>query len=220
MDNDNVGNLFTTLCLIFAVLLVLGNLTYQKIVYFPLFSFHSFTLSVGTLLYPLSYFITDLIAELYGKKKAQFCVRLALATNLIVVCIIAGMDKLEATPWSFLDNAAFHHAFGNYSVAFFASLIACSISQTVDIKLYLWLKKITYGKWLGLRNLLSTACSLLVDTSIVISIMAFSGLFPIEVTKDLILNSFGFKLLLSICTVPFFYLVLFSIKKKPVLFPA
>ena len=68
----------TTMCVLFSVILVMGNLIYQKFVSLPIFPFHTFELSVGVILYPLTFLLADLITEFYGKPSARFCVKLAI----------------------------------------------------------------------------------------------------------------------------------------------
>lgn len=199
-------SIYTSLCVLFSVLIVMGNLIYQKFVSLPIFPFHIFELSVGAILYPLTFLLTDLITEFYGKEKANFCVKLGISMNIFVACVIAGMDQLEATDWSKIDNGTFHKVFGLYSVAFIGSIIACYTAQMVDIILYLWIRKITKGKWLWARNNGSTAISLFVDTFIVITFMTTFHILPADRMWPLIINSYLFKLFFSICSTPLFYL--------------
>ena len=86
--------IYTTLCVVFAVFIVVGNLIYQKFVFLPILPFHTFELSVGAITYPLTFMLTDLIAEFYGKNKANFCVRLAIAMNIIIA-----MQRQFSLPW-------------------------------------------------------------------------------------------------------------------------
>jgi uncharacterized integral membrane protein (TIGR00697 family) len=205
--------IYTTLCVLFAVLIVMGNLVYQKFVFLPIFPFHTFELSVGAILYPLTFLLTDLITEFYGKNKANYCVKLAIIMNIMVALIIMFMDKLSATEWSKIDNFTFHKVFGFYSVAFIGSIIACYIAQLIDITIYLWIRKLTHGKWLWLRNNGSTAISLFVDTSIVIGIMTVFGILPVNQMLMLIVNSYTFKIFFTICSTPLFYLSVMGIRK-------
>ena len=205
-------SIYTSLCIFFAVLIVMGNLIYQKFVFLPILPFHTFELSVGAILYPLTFLITDLITEFYGREKANFCVRLALSMNIFVACVIAGMDQLEATSWSKVDSVTFHHVFGNYSVAFVGSIIACYIAQTIDIRLYVWIRHLTKGKWLWARNIGSTAASLFVDTFIVITFMTAFHVLPADRMWPLILNSYVFKLFFSVCSTPLFYAAVGAIR--------
>lgn len=205
--------IFTILCVIFAVLIVLGNLIYQKIVFLPVFNWYIFEISAGVILCPLTFLITDLIAEFYGRERARFCVKTALILNIAVAFSIMLMDRLEATSWSKVDNNLFHTVFGFYGIAFLGSIIACYVAQTLDIFLYLGIKKLTQGRFLWLRNSGSTAISLFVDTSIVIGFMGLFGAFPLEKLGSLTFNSYMFKLLFTICNIPVFYICVWGIKR-------
>ena len=207
-------SIYTSLCVLFSVLIVMGNLIYQKFVFLPILPFHTFELSVGAILYPLTFLLTDLITEFYGKEKANFCVKLAISMNIFVACVIVGMDQLEATSWSKIDTITFHKVFGFYSVAFVGSIIACYTAQIVDITLYLWIRKITKGKWLWARNNGSTAISLFVDTFIIITLMVMFNVLPIDRMWPLIINSYLFKLFFSICSTPLFYIAVGIIRKN------
>jgi hypothetical protein len=212
--------IYTSLCVLFSVLLVTGNLIYQKFVSLPLFSLPNLELSVGAILYPLTFLLTDLITEFYGKEKARFCVRLAITMNVIVALTIAGMDQLTATEWSKIDNDAFHKVFGFYSVAFMGSVIACYVAQMADVSIYLWIRKLTGNKWLWLRNNGSTTISLFLDTSIVISFMAIFGILPLERMGTLIGNSYLFKFFFTICSAPLFYMGFWIIRQLLVTLPS
>ena len=205
-------NIYVSLCVIFSVLIVMGNLIYQKFVALPIFPFYTFELSIGAILYPFTFMLTDLITEFYGKEKANFCIKLAIFMNIFVACIISGMDQLSSTSWSRVDNATFHKVFGLYSVAFIGSMIACYTAQMLDVTIYLWIRKLTNGQWLWARNNGSTAISLFFDTFIVIGFMTTFGVLPVERMWILIINSYLFKLFFSICSTPFFYVCVGIIK--------
>jgi uncharacterized integral membrane protein (TIGR00697 family) len=124
---------------------------------------------------------------------------------MLVAGIIALMEFLPATTWSKINDATFRHIFGMYSVAFIGSMIACYISQSIDIYLYAWIKKLTKGKYLWLRNNGSSGISLFIDTCIVISFMALFKALPTEHMWKIIWNSFSWKLFFTICSTPLFY---------------
>jgi len=61
---------------LFITSLVVSNLIFQKFFYWrpvdiSIFGNQLFELSVGILPYPITFLITDLISEIYGKKKAN-----------------------------------------------------------------------------------------------------------------------------------------------------
>ena len=67
------------------------------------------TLAVGVLPYPLTFLCTDLISELYGRRRANFLVGLGLALNFFIIgCLWLG-NSLPASdqpaPWQVLQLA-------------------------------------------------------------------------------------------------------------------
>lgn len=200
--NDKI---YITLCAVFSILTVLGNLTYQKFVSLPLGPFYTFNLSVGALLYPFTFLIMDLLTELFGKDKAIFCIKLAIGMDVFAMAIIMGMDQLNATSWSFLTNDLFHSVFGFYGIAFTGSIIALYVAQKIDVLLYLQIRHWTKGRFLWLRSSGSTAISLLVDTMIVVSVLTLFDVLPEKEFMTLIKGSYGFKLLCTVLNIPLFY---------------
>ena len=208
---SNSEKIYVGLCIFFVSLIVLGNMVYQKFVYLQ-FPFHRFELSVGAILYPLTFQVTDLIVEFYGKEKAQFCVKLAVFINVLVAMMITLMDYLPATTWSRINDEIFHDVFGYYGVAFIGSIIACYTSQAIDVRLYLFIRKITNGQYLWLRNIASTSISLFIDTVVVILFMTIFNILPVEQMWMLIANSYCWKLFFTICSVPLFYMGVLTVK--------
>lgn len=72
--------------------------------------------------------------------------------NILVTIIIMFVSYLLATDWSKINDETFNKVFSYYSVAFFASIIACYIAQAIDVNLYLWIRKLTNRKYLWLRG--------------------------------------------------------------------
>jgi uncharacterized integral membrane protein (TIGR00697 family) len=200
------------LCVVFAVITVTGNLICKKFVYLDIFSLHTFEVSAGALLYPLTFVITDIIAEFFGRDKSSFCVRIAIYVNIFIALIIVIIAKLPATSWSTISDEQFTYTFGHYKTGVLSSIIASYTSQFIDIRLYLLIKKITNGKMIWLRNIGSTSISLLVDTIIIITILTYFGSFPKEAMFILIVNSYLYKLFFTICNAPIFYIYYYIIK--------
>ena len=55
-----------------------------------------FVLAIGVLPYPITFLCTDLISELFGKKRANFVVWLGLLLNLWVIFIVWLGGALDA----------------------------------------------------------------------------------------------------------------------------
>lgn len=208
------SKVYIILCVLFSVFVVISNLIYQKFINIRFYSFVDLQLSSGAILYPLTFIITDIISENYGRKEARFCVSLGIFANLLTAFILTCFSQLEATSWSKIDNITFYNVFGQFNISFFASVLASYISQMTDIKLFLFIKKITYGKFLWFRSLVSTLCSLFLDTFIVITFLSFFQIIPLDKTIILIFDSFTFKIFLTAACTPIIYISVRVLKKS------
>ena len=209
---NNLDKIYTGLCVLFSTLIVICNLVYQKFVTINLVGIYNFEISSGALLYPLTFMITDIVAEIFGPSKSRFLVRMALINNIVVVLILSFLDSVPTASWSKISASDFHKIFGFYSIAFFGSLVAFFVSQNIDIYIYLYLKKMTRGKFMFFRNILSSGLCLFIDTFIVISIMTYFGVIPFDQMLQLLINSYFWKLLFTILFSPLFYLSVKIIK--------
>ena len=80
--------LYLILAGIFIASLVSCNLVFQKFFTWTPFGIYTFEISVGILPYPITFLVTDLISELYGKKKADHVVIAGLFSSVFVMGII------------------------------------------------------------------------------------------------------------------------------------
>lgn len=206
--------IYLGLCILFTSFLMLGNLTYQKFVNLTIPHVHRFELSVGAIIYPVTFILMDLMAEFFGRERAKWCIRFAMVNNFIMAMVVAVMDALPATSWSKLSNETFHQVFGYYLIALTGSLLACYISQRIDVGIYLWIKKITKERFLWLRNNLSTGISLFFDTCIAIGFLTYFKVLQVENMQTLILNSYAWKLCFTVMCTPLFYLLVYLIRSR------
>jgi queuosine precursor transporter len=206
--------LYLGLCILFCSFLMLGNLTYQKFVGIIIPHFHQFELSVGAIIYPITFILMDLMAEFYGRERAKWCIRFAMFNNFIIAMVVGFMDALPATSWSKVSDEAFHQVFGFYLIALTGSLLACYISQRIDVVIYLWIKKITKERFLWLRNNVSTGISLFFDTCIAIGFLTYFNVLQVENMQTLIFNSYSWKLFFTVMCTPLFYLLVYLIRSR------
>ena len=113
-----------------------------------------------------------------------------------------------------ISDSTFDLVFGFFGIAFIGSMIATYVSQSVDILIYMGIRKLTgVNRFLWLRNAGSTAISLLIDTSILMTFLCMLGAMPKDKIFHLILNSYSLKLVFTVCGIPIFYLAVFIINK-------
>ncbi len=133
---------FLILAGLFITSLVVSNLIFQKFFYWSpfgevsLFSAPLFELSVGILPYPITFLITDLISEIYGKKMANKVVVVGIIASVFSLLIVYTASSVSATDWSPVSDELFSTVFGNTIVAVFSSMMAYLLAQFVDIQIY------------------------------------------------------------------------------------
>ena len=177
----------------------------------------TFTQSVGLIAYPITFLITDIVSEIYGRKKANFLVLSGIFSSVIVLGLIFLADYLPAASFSNPENKKvndeiFHLVFGQFGIAMAASLFTYLVCQLVDIRIFHFWKKLTHGKHLWLRNNFSTITSQLVDTFLILFLLMTlspeKGLENWSDLKILFVNGFLFKILVALVdTIPLYICV-------------
>jgi len=199
---------------IFIASLVSANLIFQKFFTWSPFGIYTFEISVGILPYPVTFLVTDLVSELYGKKKADQVVISGLIASVFIMLVILVADSVPQTSWSPVSNEQFHRVFGLFGPAVFASMIAYLVAQFIDIRIFHFWKRLTKGKHLWLRNNGSTIVSQFVDTGTVLILLCSTGVIEWSRFPLLLQNGFLFKVLIALVDTPLFYLGVKILKKR------
>ncbi|MTI88466.1 MAG: queuosine precursor transporter [Balneolaceae bacterium] len=234
MSNKNVSQakrdaLFLTLSGIFLTSLVLGNVigTTKFVTLFSLNlpewfqsfvpslvrdeSIYTMSVPVGVIAYPFTFLATDLISELFGRKKAQLVVWVGFFMNFFMLFLMTVNHWLPNSAGVSgglnLFEGVYEFMVGNT----IASMIAYLIAQTVDVRLFHFWKKLTGGKHLWLRNNASTMISQLVDSTAILTILYIAGnlgenINTVWALLVLIVNSYLFKFFFALFDTPLFYL--------------
>lgn len=214
MKTDFKDRLYLILSGIFIASLVTSNLIFQKFFIWAPFGLYTFELSVGILAYPVTFLVTDLISELYGKKKADQVVISGFAASVFVMLVVLVAEAAPQTVWSPVSNDLFTKVFGLFGPAVFASMAAYLLAQFIDIRMFHFWKRLTKGKHLWLRNNASTIVSQLVDTATVILLLCVTGVVDWVRFPGLLVNGFLFKVLVALFDTPLFYLGVWALKSK------
>lgn len=217
-DKGVANRLFLFLAAGFIASLVACNLIFRKFFSFPIFPDHelAFTLeqSVGLLPYPITFLITDIISEIFGRKKANEVVIAGLFASVFVLVIVTVADLSPAANWSPVSDGEFSHVFGQTGIAVFASMTAYLVAQFIDVRIYHYWKKLTKGKKLWLRNNFSTITSQFFDTCVVLLLLCFGNEIPWKQFGTLLVMGFGFKVTVALIDTPFLYLFVYLIRLR------
>jgi uncharacterized integral membrane protein (TIGR00697 family) len=182
---------------IFITSLLIANVVSSKIV-----TFGGLVIPAAIVAYPLTFLMTDVIGEIWGKEQANETVKLGFICQLISLVLIGLAILLPVAP--FADNQAeFKGIMAQSFRVVAASLVAYYCSQSWDVWVFHKIReKGTGNKWL--RNNLSTMTSQIIDTAIFITI-AFIGTVPnIWV---MIGSQYLIKCIYALLdTIPFYYL--------------
>jgi uncharacterized PurR-regulated membrane protein YhhQ (DUF165 family) len=190
-------------------------------------------LAVGVLPYPLTFLCTDLISELYGRRRANFLVWVGFCLNFFILgCLWLGnaLPSVAADaqpPWQVIAVAEdlalpngqtlsgnvelFQLLYACTSGAVFASMMAYIAAQYCDVQLFHFFKRLTRGRHLWLRNNFSTLTSQGVDSFMVITVTFgatfLSGGISAAAMLALMGSNYLFKMLVALAdTLPFYWL--------------
>lgn len=211
--------IYLYLAALFITSLVVSNLIFQKFFYWhpidvEIFETKLFEISVGILPYPITFLITDLISEIYGKKRANQVVIAGIFASAFSLLIVFVSNVVPATPWSPVDDGLFSKVFGNTAIAVGASMLAYLFAQFIDIQIYHFWKRLTKGKYLWLRNNFSTFTSQFIDTLTVLVLLCSFEIIAWDKFSGLLIAGFLFKVLIALFDTPFLYLGVYVFKKR------
>lgn len=207
----------------FCMLIIACNTVGVKISCLPFFP--QFAITTGILIYPFSFVLSDLVTEIWGTKASRFMVVLSFFMSLVVVLLTELSIYLPYHPdWATTKDFGYRTAlelqqayvsvFGLSKYALFGSLCGYLIAQMIDIHLFSWLKTLTQGKQLWLRNNASTIVSQAVDTVVVSYLILIVGFgLSWKSTLQIMVVNFVLKIIFSLIFTPVLYALKYLILK-------
>jgi queuosine precursor transporter len=231
-------NLFITLVAVFMTCLIVGDMIGGKLTSFELFG-REWVFSVGQLAFPVTFILTDILNEFYGRKVVRRITFLAFFMVGLTFSIIYIASSLPWAPftldpsWSGVGPKEFGVVFTQATQIQIASMLAFLIGNLTDISVFFLIKKATGNRMLWLRATGSTAVSQLIDTIVISGIIWFGisiriGWPPVivapkvtfETYVTIVLTSYLIKLAAAIVVTPIIYGLHEVIEKKYGIAPA
>ena len=158
--------IFTTL---FTTCLIAANLFALK-----QFSVGPARFTGALFVFPISYIINDVVAEVWGFRRARNLIWMAFAMNFLFVMLGAVVDVL---PGSGGNDEAFHSIFGLAPRVAVASFLAFLVGSFVNAMVLSKMKVRSKGKHFSLRAMVSTVAGEACD-SIIFSLLRWRALSP------------------------------------------
>ena len=195
--------LFVVLTCVFVTCLVLGDVTGGKTFTTPFGP-----VSVGLILFPVTFLLTDVVNDFYGRAGARFVTLVGAAMATLSYFALIGTNALPTDASSYYPDAAYSRIFGGSARLFVASIIAYLIGQFLDIYVFQFWKRLTQSKHLWLRATGSTILSQMVDT-VTINVIFWGGTAGMTagwITAKII-REYLLKLVVAIALTPAVYAV-------------
>ena len=191
----------------FVTLLLVANIISVKLI-----GVGAWVVPAGVIVYPFTFLLTDVIAELYGRRVASRVIWTGFAVSILMV-IFVYLARIIPPAGFWEGQAAFDATLGMVPRIVLASMFAYLISQHHDVMAFhFWWRK-TGARRLWLRNNASTMVSQAIDTSLFISI-AFWGILPASVIFNMMLTQYLIKLGIAALDTPFCYLLVGLLRRR------
>jgi uncharacterized integral membrane protein (TIGR00697 family) len=151
--------LFVYLCAVFVACLLLGDVIGGKIIRTPLGP-----ISVGIIPFPVTFLLTDVTNDFYGRRGAHFLTLVGFFMALLAWCLLQITTLMPVDASTYYTQVEYAKVFGGSAQLFVASMVAYLIGQFLDIHVFHFWKAITRSRHLWLRSTGSTILSQAVDT--------------------------------------------------------
>lgn len=194
--------LYMFIGVLFTVCMLISNIIAGKMI-----AIGPWSLTAGVMVFPITYIIGDVVAEVYGFKASRRLMWIAFGMNLLMVIFFALTIAIPAPVW--FDATAYATVLGNTPRLLIAGLSAYVFGSWVNMTVLSKMKVKTQGKGFGARAIISTILGELVDSLIFVPI-GFLGKMPVKELIVMGLLQVTFKTTYEIIILP---LTSFVVKK-------
>lgn len=190
MNNKLDNKYFTLLSLLYLTIMVAST----SVAYKPV-EFGSITATASSLLFALTFSISSIIAEVYGKESSMRLINQIIPCGLLFTVLVTLIIHLPS-PTNWHHEADYSYVFGNSLRFAFFGTIGCWISYRINTFLITKWKKLTNGKYFPLRvigaNTIGEFFLVLITT-----FGAFYNVFPIHEVISMFLFAYFSKIVFA-----------------------
>lgn len=155
--------------LFYSMVIVLANWFDSRLI-----SIFGLNTDAGTIIFPLTFMLSDLITEVYGYKHARRAIWAGFLFNLVFIIYGQIIIHLPSPAYYVANNAAFDKLLEVNTRIIIASAISYLIAEPFNSFVMAKLKIKMEGRYMGIRFLASTVCAAAIDSTI-FSTIAFYG---------------------------------------------
>jgi queuosine precursor transporter len=208
---DKRIRLYTVLSAVFLSALLLAEVTGGKLIALPSFGGMPFSMTMGVLPFPMTFVITDLINEFYGRAGIRYITFVGMGAVLLVLLLLRLDMLVPASAISPIDDRSFNVVFGFSSRIIIGSLIAFLAGQLIDIAVFHLFRSRTGLRMFWLRATGSTLVSQLIDSALVLYIAFIGTMSPVDIGAVVAAN-YVYKAIIAIAATPLLYLIRAAIR--------
>jgi uncharacterized integral membrane protein (TIGR00697 family) len=196
------------LAVLLSACLILSNVTASKLVDLGVLQVDG-----GTLFFPLTYIICDLLSEMYGFWSTRIIIMISMLANILVMLGLYASIYLPPADniWPYQEGYA--GIFGLSPRIFVASILSYACGELLNSYTLSRLKITMRGRWLPLRALFSTFLGASIDSMLFCSI-AFYNVFPLSTLFEMGAVQIMVKVAYESCFIPLMILLLAYFKSN------
>ena len=185
----------------FVATLIIANLTSVKLI-----DIGPFTFDGGTIIFPISYILGDVLTEIYGIKKARMVIWTGFACLLFFSLVTWLVGRIPANAeWT--SQSSYDAILGSTPRIIAGSLIAYLAGELSNSTILLKIREYTGKKYLWMRTIGSSLIGNAIDTGVFL-VVAFYGVFSIDILLVMFLSNYIWKMLIEISATPITYAVI------------
>ncbi len=203
----NVSVAYMVCGLLFTVCLIVANIIEQKLI-----QLGPIEATAGLFIFPVSYIVNDIIAEVWGYRKARLIIWCGFAMNFLAV-LIFHLSIWAPSSANFSHQNEFQLVLGNTLRLVLASFVAFLVGSFLNAFVMSRMKILQRGRGFSLRAVTSTLVGEGADSSVFFT-LAFWGIIPNKDLFTLVLTQMAMKTGYEILVLPVTNLVIKYVKKR------
>lgn len=197
---------YATVVAVFCALLLISNIGAVKLIQIGPLVFDG-----GAILFPLTYIIDDILAEIYGFKNSRRAIYTALVMQAVAALAFWFVSELPAAPGG-IDAGTYSAVVGFVPRIVLASLSAFLVGELLNAFVLVKLKERTKEPKLWLRLIGSTVVGEFADT-LVFCTVAFFGVITGAEFANYVLTGYLYKTGVEVLMLPVTYRVIGWLKR-------
>ena len=200
-------HIYEMLAGLFVMTLIVSNIASIKVV-----AIGPLVFDAGTILFPLSYIVGDIVTEVYGYRKMRSLLYVGVVSLILTMMTFWVVQILPASPdWP--NQVAYESILGVVWRIVLASVTALFLGEIMNAYVMARMKVRSKGKNLWVRMISSSVVGSAIDT-VVFSTVAFLGTMPFDALAQLMITVFLIKITTEVVVSPLTVKIINIVKRR------